>query len=199
MISCFRICTIFKAYMHIFLWFTIGPIYWRSRKITVKYHYLRFDILMWGHFFLSYAILPRIPLYIWQWSLRQQYVNNSYAFTYHCNDVIMSTMASLITSVLIVYSSVCSDTDQRKHQSSASLAFVWGIHRGPVNFPHKGQVTRKMFLFGEIIMTPTFDGFRQYRWYFHFTQSTEHKCEIRIMVCGLLIQHWKHYSYLILA
>ena len=42
--------------------------------------------------------------------------------------------------------------DQRKHQSSASLAFVWGIHRGPVNSPHKGSVTRKMFPFDDVIM-----------------------------------------------
>ena len=46
----------------------------------------------------------------------------------------MSAMASQITSLTIVYSTVYSDGDQRKHQSSASLAFVWGIHRGPVNF-----------------------------------------------------------------
>ena len=42
--------------------------------------------------------------------------------------------------------------DQRKHQSSASLAFVWGIHRGPVNSPHKWPVTRKMFPFDGVIM-----------------------------------------------
>ena len=39
----------------------------------------------------------------------------------------MGTMASQITSLTIVYSTVYSDADQRKHQSSASLAFVWGI------------------------------------------------------------------------
>ena len=41
----------------------------------------------------------------------------------------MSAMASQITGVTIVYTTVCSGTDQRKHQSSASLAFVSGIHR----------------------------------------------------------------------
>ena len=45
-----------------------------------------------------------------------------------------------------------SGTDQRKHQSSTSLAFVWGIHRGPVNSPHKWPVTRKMFPFDDVIM-----------------------------------------------
>ena len=44
-----------------------------------------------------------------------------------------------------------------KHQSSASLAFVWGIHRGPVNSPHKGPVTRKMFPFDDVIMQQTMD------------------------------------------
>ena len=48
----------------------------------------------------------------------------------------------------IVYSAA----DQRKHQSSASLAFVWGIHRRPVNSPHKWPVTRKMFPFDDVIM-----------------------------------------------
>ena len=51
-----------------------------------------------------------------------------------------------------VYSAVCSGTDQRKHQSSASLAFVRGIHRLPVNSPHKGPVTRQMFPFDDVIM-----------------------------------------------
>ena len=40
----------------------------------------------------------------------------------------MGTIASQITSLTIVYSTVYSDADERKHQSSASLAFVWGIH-----------------------------------------------------------------------
>ena len=51
----------------------------------------------------------------------------------HYSDVRMGTIASQITSLTIVYSIVYSDADQRKHQSSASLAFVRGIHRGPVN------------------------------------------------------------------
>ena len=62
----------------------------------------------------------------------------------HYSDVIMSTMASQITDVWIIYSTVCSFADQRKHQSSASLAFVRGIHRWPVNPPHKEPVTGKI-------------------------------------------------------
>ena len=58
----------------------------------------------------------------------------------HYNDVIMTTMASQITSLMVVYSTVYSDADQRKHQSSASLAFVWGIHRDRWIPRTKGQL-----------------------------------------------------------
>ena len=71
--------------------------------------------------------------------------------THYC-DVIIGALASQITSLMIVYSTVYSDADQRKHQSFASLAFVRGIHRGPVNSPHKWPVTRKMFPFDDVIM-----------------------------------------------
>ena len=64
----------------------------------------------------------------------------------------MGLIASQITSLTIVYSTVYSDADHRKHQSSASLAFVRGIHRWPVNSLHKWPVTRKMFPFDDVIM-----------------------------------------------
>ena len=64
----------------------------------------------------------------------------------------MGAMASQVTSLTVVYSTVYSDADQRKHQSSASLAFVGGIHRSPVNSPHKWPVTRKMFPFDDAII-----------------------------------------------
>ena len=70
----------------------------------------------------------------------------------HYNDVLMSAMASQITSLTIVYSTVYSGADKRKHQRSASLAFVRGIHRWPVNSPHKGPVTQNMFPFNDVIM-----------------------------------------------
>ena len=70
----------------------------------------------------------------------------------HYTGVIIGAIASQITSLAIVHSTVYSDADQRKHQSSASLAFVWGIHRGPVNSPHKWPVTRKMLPFDDVIM-----------------------------------------------
>ena len=70
----------------------------------------------------------------------------------HYDDVIMGIIASQITSLTIVNSTVYSGADQSKHQNSASLAFVWGIHRGPLNFPHKWPATRKMFPFDDVIM-----------------------------------------------
>ena len=61
----------------------------------------------------------------------------------------MGAIASQITSLTIVFSTVYLATDQRKHQTSASLAFVRGIHR---NSPHKWPVTRKIFPFDDVIM-----------------------------------------------
>ena len=77
----------------------------------------------------------------------------------HYIDVIMGGMASQITSLTIAYSTVYSGADQSKHQSSASLAFLWGIYRGPVNSPHKWPVTWKIFSFVDVIMQTllTFD------------------------------------------
>ena len=74
----------------------------------------------------------------------------------HYTDVIMGAMASQIISLTVVYSTVYSNADQRKHQSSASLAFVRGIHRWPVNSPHKWPVTRKIFPFDDVIMASIF-------------------------------------------
>ena len=70
----------------------------------------------------------------------------------HYNDVIMGGLGSRNTSLTIVYSTVYSGANQRKYQSSTSLAFVRGIHRGPVNSPHKWPVTRKMSPFDDVIM-----------------------------------------------
>ena len=65
----------------------------------------------------------------------------------------MGAIASQITSLTVVFSTVYLDTDPRKHQSSASLAFVRGIHRRPVISPHKWPVTRKMFPFDDVIIS----------------------------------------------
>ena len=110
----------------------IALILWRvqgSILVRTKPNFLAILILSWG----QCAAAHRISMY-------------------HDSDVIMSTMASQIASLMIVYSTVYSGADQRKHQSSASMAFVRGIHRWPVNSLHKGPVTRKMFPFDDVIM-----------------------------------------------
>ena len=67
------------------------------------------------------------------------------------SDVIMSAMATQITGVSTVSSVVCSGAHQREHESSALLPSVRGIHRWPVDSPHKGPVTRKMLPFDDVI------------------------------------------------
>ena len=64
----------------------------------------------------------------------------------------MGAIASQITSLTIVYSTVYSDADKKNPSKPASLAFVRGIHRVPVNSPHKWPVTRKMFPFNDVVM-----------------------------------------------
>ena len=68
------------------------------------------------------------------------------------NDIIMSAMASQITVFSIVLLNRYSGADQRKHQNSASLAFVRGIHWWPVNSLHKWPVMREIFPFADVIM-----------------------------------------------
>ena len=81
----------------------------------------------------------------------------------HYNDAIMSLMASQITSFTIVCSAGYSGADKKKHKSSAPLGFVLGIHRWPVNAPHKGPVRRKLFPFDDVIM----------RWYCAYPIQSE--------------------------
>ena len=81
-------------------------------KITRSHYHLIF--------IMGIPILVKRDLYIETW-VREMYG--------HYNNVKMGAMASQITSRTTVYSTVYSGADQRKHQRSASLAFVRGIHR----------------------------------------------------------------------
>ena len=81
----------------------------------------------------------------------QATVQNKWPTSPRYSDVMMSAIRSQISGVSIVCSIVCSGADQRKHQSSASLAFVRGIPRWPVVYPHEGPVTRKIFPFHYVI------------------------------------------------
>ena len=106
----------------------------------------------------------------------------------HYNDVIMSAMASQITSLTIVYSGVYWGADHRKHQSSASLSCVRGIHRSLVNSPHKGPVTRKMFPFDDVIMQRKSNPYHQ-GLFFRFDKSVSRLCIDKKFSMSYLIHH----------
>ena len=104
--------------------------------------------------FCTFGLNPKISPYHPTWVL--DISKNTYnlctknkifltSSVYHYIDVIMTTVASQITSLTVVYSTVYSDVDQRKHQRSASLAFVWGIHRDRWIPRTKGQLRGKCF------------------------------------------------------
>ena len=94
----------------------------------------------------TYAVIPSYPGYCREghWISMGSPEILWVTWQAHYNDVITSAMASQITSISIVGPTVGSGADQRKRQSSATLAFVWGIHRWPMNYPHKRPVTRKI-------------------------------------------------------
>ena len=110
-----------------------------------------------------YSYIHQVDLGEFVLHIHHKCVYQTCSLTPHYSDVIMGAMASQITSLTIVYSTVYSGTDQRKRQSSASLAFVRGIQRWPVNSPHKWPVTRKMFPFDYVIMG-TVEWQIQWRW-----------------------------------
>ena len=73
--------------------------------------------------------------------------------------------------------------DRRKHQRSASLAFVRWIHRSPVNSPHKWPVTRRMFPFYDVITKNQMD------LYVNSFSAT------RLTPCN----HWMHSTFKVLS
>ena len=117
-------------------------------------------------------------------------IYDSHSFQH--NDVIMGAIASQITSLAIVHSSVYSDADKRKHQSSASLAFMRGTHRRPVNSPHKWPVTRKMLPFDDVIISCSpchsafsflkYDYLKLWTWYSRFNMRGDVKGQGRTKI-----------------
>ena len=96
---------------------------------------------------MCYSAYDLVAHFITDFSITLSYTRKA-VFSYinnHYIDVIMTTMASQIISLAVVYSTVYSDADQRKHQSSASLAFVWGIHRDRWIPRTKGLLRGKCF------------------------------------------------------
>ena len=143
------------------------------RNHNIPLHWLQFHFLksweMYVHGLLCARVCFLVYLYVWFIHI-SIYVHYRCTFWHrdiskesveernedegpaHYSSVMISAMASQITGVSSVYSTICSVADQRKHQSSASLAFVRGIHRWTVNSPHKGPRTRQMFPFDDVIM-----------------------------------------------
>ena len=105
--------------------------------ISYPYRYLRLPILVKGASDRNISLNVRFRL--WALKLFAKRV------WFHYIDIIMTTRASQTTSLTVVYSTVYSDADRRKHQSSASLAFVWGIHRDRWIPRTKGQLRGKCF------------------------------------------------------
>ena len=123
---------------------------WYEISIVDTDSKMRRGILQTRQKFVKHPVL--IPASITQKCIEFLKIKTIEKVLYHYGDGIMDMIASQITSLTVVYSTVYSGADQRKHQSSASLAFVREIHRGPVNSPHKWPVTRKMFPFDDVIM-----------------------------------------------
>ena len=130
----------------------------------------------------------------------------------HYNDIIMGAMASQITSLTIVYSNFYSGADQRKYQSSASLAFVRGIHRGTVNSPYIWPVTRKMVPFNDVIMgkrlwwephlSKTQTNLYSHYWYCLTSPNTDHRSENytndMINIGSSITLHMSHFLFWLL-
>ena len=87
-----------------------------------------------------------------KWINKKFYNDNNKSITTKASACFTLRWRHQITSHTIVYSTVYSDADQRKQQSSPPLAFVWGIHRRPGTSPHKWPVTLKMFPFHDVTM-----------------------------------------------
>ena len=134
---------------------------WQSKLWSRMYfffiHLLSYDDIK----SLSYSFLFRVIWHDISKKIRFLYYIRLYVYNcrikihviyIHYDDVTMSGVAFQITSLTMVYSTFHPGADRRKHQSPASLAFVRGIHRGPVNSPHKWPVTRKLFPFDDVIM-----------------------------------------------
>ena len=102
-----------------------------------------FSIVNWSYDYLTSELNKFSRWYKTGIYKTTKYICENLYFGYHYNDDIMSAIASQITSITIVYSTVYSGADQRKYSKLCVTDLcVWIIHRWPMNF--KGPVTRKM-------------------------------------------------------
>ena len=105
----------------------------------------------------------------------------------HCHGGHSEWVASEITDVSIDCSSVCSGADQRIQQSSASLDFLMGIHRWPVDSPQKGPVTREMLPFDDVIMDHKVGININHRFRYSFTTAISSDSSILTSPCPVLL------------
>ena len=147
-----------------------------SKYVLVKSLQMAFE------FWSKFPWIPRGLIDIKLWLFQVMIADRQ---TGRCSDVIMSAMASQIAGASTVDLIVCSGASQRKYQSSASLAFVRGIHWGSVNSPHKGPVTRKMLPFDDVIMRHIHMVYRCLT-----VQRNLHKTHYRSKVTEHFINEW---------
>ena len=148
--------------------YIIGPLWWEStgdRWIPLKrtsnaecvfmswYIHIFALLFVTGRRWLDIGNFTQNKQLMWCWCHTSCY----YLFRPHYSNVIMSATASHITDTSIVYPTVCSGEDQGKHQNSLSLAFVRGIHRSQVNFPHKRPVKWTQFPVDDVTWAHYFD------------------------------------------
>ena len=146
-------------------------------------------MLSWWLYLSRCSLLRKLNILVSTKTLR--YI--SLSIILHNSYVIMSAMASQITSLTIVYSTVYAGVD--KPQSSASLAFVGEIHQWPVDSPHRRPVTQKMFPFDDVMILYNCDkntsgGTRVKRWY-HLLHVRMAICHVRQCSCRLVCAYFK--------
>ena len=147
-----------KHGLNVDYWFiTIGAWlqHWNCSEIiqTTKMHYMQMTKCVRDHWVRTHTSRPEEGCSSSGHAFHKGGENDA-----HYNDVIMSALASQITGVSAVYSTVFSGADLRKYQSSSSVVFVCvcegggGGGGGGGEFSHKGPVTRKMFPFDVVIV-----------------------------------------------
>ena len=139
-------CSLALSHQYICLLCVHSAIF-RTAGVCVVRHNMQLTWLNWLRCFEFWGLSMR-------WAELNQHQIGGYVLAHYIN-VIIGAMTSEITSLTFVFSTVYSGANQRKHQRSPSLAFVRGIHWWPVNSPHKGPVTGKMFPFADVIMNCT--------------------------------------------
>ena len=87
----------------------------------------------------------------WLNELGTNFGERTYRGPSHNNDVIMTAITSQIISLMVVYSTFI-QTQIKETSKLRVTGLCVGNSPGPLNSPHKGPVTRKMFPFDDVIV-----------------------------------------------